>query len=101
MTASDGDAGAVGVFLVRFDLAYDHGITYLMPAVLRNVCELDEFEGIFALHALLHWAFRTFSDALAEPSKFVGIGGVTNSGELGRLCQGIGKCSKGPMQQRV
>ena len=82
MTAGYGDAGAVWVFLVRFDLAYDHGMANFMPAVLRNVCELDAFEGVCAFHALLPWAVRTFSDALAEPSKFVGIGGVPNLGEL-------------------
>ena len=87
MTAGDGDAGAVWVFLVRFVLAYDHGMANLMSAVLRNVCELDEFEGVCAFHAFLPWAIRTFSDALANLSKFVGIGGVTNSGKLGVFAQ--------------
>ena len=87
MTASDGDAGVVWVFLVRFYLAHNHGMANFMPAVLRNVCKLDEFEGVCAFHALLSWAFRTFSDALAEPSKFVGIGGVPNLGELGVFAQ--------------
>ena len=82
MTAGDGDAGAIWVFLVRFDLAYYHGMANFMPTVLRNVRELDEFEGICAFHVLLPWAFRTFSNALAEPSKFVGIGGVPDLGEL-------------------
>ena len=87
MTAGNGDAGAVWVFLVRFDLTHNHGMENFMPAVLRNVCELDEFEGICAFHALLPWAFRTFSNILAEPSKFVGIGGVPDSGKLGVFAQ--------------
>ena len=87
MTASDGDAGAVWVFLMRFDLAHNHGMANFMPAGLRNFYEMDEFEGVCAFHALVPWAFRTFSDALAEPSKFVGIGGVPNSGELGVFAQ--------------
>ena len=82
MTAGDGDAGAVWVFLVRFDLADKHGVASFMPTVLRNVRELDEIEGICAFHALLPWAFRTFSNDLAEPSKFVGRGGVPDSDEL-------------------
>ena len=87
MTAGDGDAGAVWVFLVSFDLSYYHGMENFMPAFLRNVCELDEFEGDCSFHAMLPWAFRTFSDALEESSKFFGIGGVPNSGELGVFAQ--------------
>ena len=87
MTASDGDAGAVWVFLVWFDFADNHGVANFMPTVLRNVRELDELESICDLHALLPWAFRTFSNALAEPSKFVGIGGVPDSGKLGVFAQ--------------
>ena len=83
LTSGDGDAGAVWVFLMRFDLAHNHGMANFMSAVLRNVCKVDEFEGVCAFHALLPWAFRTFSDALAESSKFVGIGGVPNLVELG------------------
>ena len=87
MTASDGDAGAVWVFLVRFDLSDNHGVANFMPTVLRNVRELDELEGICAFYALLPWAFRTFSDTLAETAEFVGIGGVPDSGELGVFAQ--------------
>ena len=87
MTSRDGDAGAVWVFLVRFDLADNHGMANFMPTVLRNVRELDELEGICAFHALLPWAFRTFSNTLAETAEFVGIGGVPDSGELGVFVQ--------------
>ena len=66
MTSSDGDAGAVWVFLVRFDFADNHGVANFMPTVLRNVQKLDELEGICAFYALLPWAFRTFSNTLAE-----------------------------------
>ena len=87
MTSGDGDAVAVWVFLVRFNLADNHGVANFMPTVLRNVQELDELEGICALHALLPWAFRTFSNTLADPSKFVGKGGVPDSGKLGVFAQ--------------
>ena len=72
---------------MRFDLADNHGVANFMPAVLRNVRELDDLEGICAFHALLPWAFRTFSNTLAETSEFVGIGGVPDSGELGVFAQ--------------
>ena len=87
MSAGDDDAGAVWVFVVRFDLADNHGVANFMPTVLRNVRELDEIEGICALHALLPWVFKTFSNTLAEMSEFVGIGGVPDSGELGVFAQ--------------
>ena len=79
--------GAVWVFLVMFDLTDNHGVANFMPTVLRNVRELSELEGICAFHALLSWAFRTFSNTLAETSEFVGIGGVPDSGELGVFAQ--------------
>ena len=87
MTTGDGDSGAVWVFLVRFDLADNHGVANFMPTVLRNVLELDELEGICAFHALLPWDLRTFSNTLAETSEFVGIGGVPDLGELGVFAQ--------------
>ena len=58
-----------------------------MPKVLRNVRKLDELKGIRAFNALLPWAFRTFSNTLAETAKFVGVGGVPDSGELGVFAQ--------------
>ena len=44
-------------------------------------------KGICALYALVPWAFRTFSNTLAETAEFVGIGGVPDSGELGMFAQ--------------
>ena len=58
-----------------------------MPTVLSNVQELDELECICAFHAMLPWAFRTFSNNLAETSEFVVIGGVPDFGELGVFAQ--------------
>ena len=87
MTASDGDAGAVWVLLVRFDLADNHGVANFMLKVLRNVQKLDELEGICAFYALLPWAFGTFSNTLEETAEFVGIGGIPDSGELGVFAQ--------------
>ena len=79
LTAGDGDAGAVWVFLVRFELADNHGVANFMPTVLRNFRKLDELKDICAFYALLLWAFRTFSNTLVETSEFVGIGGVPDS----------------------
>ena len=87
MTVSDGDAGAVWVFLVRFYFVDNHGVAIFMPTVLRNVQKLDELEGICAVYALLPWAFRTFSNTLAETAEFVSIGGVPDSGKLGVFAQ--------------
>ena len=87
MTASDGDVGAVWVFLVRFDLTDNHGVENFMLTILRNVRKLDELEGICAFYALLPWAFETFSNTLADTAEFVGIGGVPDSGELGVFAQ--------------
>ena len=58
-----------------------------MPMVLRNVRELNELEGICAFYALMPWAFRDFSNTLAETAEFVGIGGVPDSDELGVFAQ--------------
>ena len=87
MTTCDSDACAVWVFLVGFNLAYYHGMANFMPPVLWDVGELDEFIGVCAFHALLPWAFWTFTDALAESSKFIGIGGVPNVYKLGVLAK--------------
>ena len=70
-----------------FDLAYYHGMANFISFVLWNVGELDEYEGVCAFHALLPWAFRTLTDALAESSKFIGIGGVPNVCKLGVLAK--------------
>ena len=70
-----------------FNLAYYHGMENSMPSVLGNVGKLDEFTGVCAFHALLPWAFWTFTNALEESSKFIGIGGVPNVCKLGVLVQ--------------
>ena len=57
LTTCDGDAHAIWVLLVWFDLAYYHGVANFMPSVLLNIGELDESEGVCAFHALLPWAF--------------------------------------------
>ena len=87
MTASDGDAGAVWVFLVWFDFVDDHGVANFMPTVLRDVQKLDELEGICAFYALVPWAFGAFSNTLAETAEFVCIGGIPDSGKLGVFAQ--------------
>ena len=52
-TACDGDARAIRVFLVGFDLAYHHVVEHFMSSVLWDIGELDESEGVCAFHTLL------------------------------------------------
>ena len=70
-----------------FNLTYYHGMANFMPSVLGNVGKLDEFKGVCAFHASLPWAFLTFTNALAESSESIGIGGVPNVCKLGVLAQ--------------
>ena len=58
-----------------------------MSSVLGDVGKLDEVKGVCAFYALLPWLFCTFTDVLAESSKFIGIGGFPNVRKLGVLTQ--------------
>ena len=57
LTTCDGDARAIWVFLVVFDLADHHGVTNFMSSVLWNIGELDESESFCAFQTFLPWAF--------------------------------------------
>ena len=87
LTNCVGDVCAIQVFLMVFDLAYYHGMANFMSSVLWNVGKLDESEGVCDFHALVPWALLTLSNPLAESAKFIGVGGVPNSGELGVFAQ--------------
>ena len=56
-TTCDSDARAIQIFLVRFDLADNHGVANSVLSILWDICELDELEGVRAFHALVPWAF--------------------------------------------
>ena len=57
MTTCDGDARAIGILFVRFDLADNHGVANLFSSVLGDIRKLDEAGGVCAFHALVIWAF--------------------------------------------
>ena len=55
LTTSDGDARAIWVFLVRFDLVDNHGVANFVSSVLRYIHKRDEAEGACDFHALVLW----------------------------------------------
>ena len=46
MTTYDGDARAIWIFLVRFDLSDNHGVANFVSSVLGDIYKLDEAEGV-------------------------------------------------------
>ena len=86
-TTSNGDACLVGIFFVRFYLADNHGLANFSSSVLGDIITLDEAEGVCASHALELGTFWTLYNALAEASKFIGIGSVPNVRKLWMLTQ--------------
>jgi hypothetical protein len=67
--------GAVWIILLRTDLADDHGVADFLALVERDVVVDDEIEGVSTCYPLAIWS-RAGTDALAETTKFVGIGGI-------------------------
>ena len=57
LTTCDGDAGAVGIFFVMFDLADNHGVENFFSSVLGYIRKLDEAEGVCAFHVLVIGTF--------------------------------------------
>ena len=57
LTTSDVDACLIGILLMRFDLAYNHGVTNLFYSVLRDILKTDDVEGVRAFHSLVLGAF--------------------------------------------
>ena len=57
LTPCGGDARAIWILLVRFDLADNHGVSNFVLSVSGDILKLDEAEGVFAFHALVLWAF--------------------------------------------
>ena len=87
MTTCDGDMCAIGILIVRFDLADYHGVANFMSYVLEDIRKLDEAEGDCALHELVIWYFCNLSNPLAEADKFIRVGGVPNVRKIGVLTQ--------------
>ncbi len=57
------------------DLADNHGVADFFALVERDVIVVDETEGIGTCYPLAIWC-RAGTNALAETTKFVGIGGI-------------------------
>ena len=53
LTTRDGDACSIGIPLMRFDLADNHGVENFFSSVLRDIFKLDDAEGVYAFHALV------------------------------------------------
>jgi hypothetical protein len=73
--AAIGDTGAVRIILLRTDIADDHGVADFLALVKRDVVVVDETEGVGTCYPLAIWP-RAGTDALAETTEFVGIGGI-------------------------
>ena len=68
----------IGLVLVRSDLVHHNSVTYLLPTVVRNIFNFHYLKGICALNALLLCPNCVATDTLTQPSKFIGIGCVSN-----------------------
>ena len=62
---SHSDAFPIGILLMMFNLADNHGVTPLFSSVLRYIFKLDDAEGFRAFHSLVPGAFWSFADFLA------------------------------------
>jgi hypothetical protein len=67
--------GAVWIVLLRTNLADNRGVTDFLALVERYVVVVDETEGVGTWYPLAIWR-RARTDALAETTKLVGIGGI-------------------------
>ncbi len=65
----------VWIFLLRTDLADDHGVADFLALVERDVVVVNETEGVGTCYPLAIWHMAR-TNALAETTKFVGIGGI-------------------------
>jgi hypothetical protein len=64
------------------DLADDHGVADFLALVERDVIVVDETEGVGTCYLLAIWR-RAGTNALAEMTKFVGIGGIPRGFVMG------------------
>ncbi len=64
------------------DLADDHGVADFFALVERDVIVVDETEGVGTCYPLAIWR-RAGTDALAEMTKFIGIGGIPRGFVMG------------------
>ena len=75
--ATDSDTGAVGVILLWANLADHHGMADFLALGGRDVLVVDEKECVGTFYSLFGWCSPR-ANALAEPTQFVGIGGIPN-----------------------
>ena len=69
----NGDPCAVGILFLGPYFADYPSVRDIEFAVIGNIRVVDGFEGVCAFNALLSRVGWVLSDALAEPSEFVGI----------------------------
>ena len=62
---SNGDAYPIGILLISFKLAENHGDKNLFSSVLGNIFKLDDAEVVCAFHLLVIEDVWSFADSLA------------------------------------
>ena len=70
--SSDGDARAVGIALLWADLANHFGVSDFCSAIVWDIFEADDEEGVRSLDSLA-CAVGGGADTLAEAAEFVGL----------------------------
>jgi hypothetical protein len=73
--ATDGDASAVCILLLRTYLADYHGMADFLALVERDVVVVNETESVGTCYPLAIWC-RAGTNALAETAEFDGKGGI-------------------------
>ena len=53
LATSDGDACPIGILFMRFDLAYNYGVTHFFSYDLRDIFKTDDAEVVRAFHPLV------------------------------------------------
>ena len=65
LATSNGYACPIGILLMSFDLADNHGMTNLFSSALRDIFKIDDTEGVHAFHSLVLGALWSFANSLA------------------------------------
>ena len=65
LATSNVDACPIGIPLMRFNLADNHGVTNFFSSVLRDIFKLDDAEVVLAFNLLVLGDFLSFADSLA------------------------------------
>ena len=63
--SSNGDVCTIGIFILRSDLTYNHGVENFFSSISRDIFKSNDEEGVRALNALVFWDLLSFADSLA------------------------------------